>query len=366
MSVPFVDLKSQYQVLKKQIDQGIQRVLDHGMYINGPEVKMAEEALQKFCGAKSATVCSNGTVAIQLALMALGVKPGDEIIVPAFSFFATGEIPVLMHLTPVFVDIQPDTYNMDPKKLKEAITSKTKAIMPVSLYGQPADMDEIHAIADAAGIPVIEDAAQSFGAGYKGKKVGALAKITTTSFFPAKPLGVYGDGGAVFTDDVELGKKINQIKNHGQAERYYHTIIGTNARMDTLQCSILLAKLERYPWEIEQRQKVADKYTAAFSGLKGVQLPTVRKGNQSVWAQYTLEVDDRDNVRNKLQELGIPTAVHYPVIMADQPALKGAGRIMNVDVARRASQRVFSLPMYADMNQETQDKIINAVLKVLS
>lgn len=364
MALPFVDLKAQYQVLKKEIDQGIQRVLDHGMYINGPEVKQAEEALMKFSGAKSATVCSNGTVAIQLALMALDVKPGDEVIVPAFSFFATGEIPVMMNLVPVFVDIQPDTYNMDPKKLKEAITSKTKAIMPVSLYGQPADMDEINAIASETGIPVIEDAAQSFGASYKGKKVGTLAKITTTSFFPAKPLGVYGDGGAVFTNDEELGKKINQIKNHGQAERYYHTMVGTNARMDTLQCAVLLAKLERYPWEIEQRQKVASRYTAAFKDIKGVQVPHVREGNQSVWAQYTLEVDGRDEVRNKLQELGVPTAVHYPVIMADQPALKGAGRIMDVTISRRASQRVFSLPMYADMSEEIQAQVIEAVVKV--
>lgn len=366
MAVPFVDLKSQYQILKKQIDQGIQRVLDHGQYINGPEVKMAEEALMKFSGAKSATVCSNGTVAIQLALMALDVKPGDEIIVPAFSFFATGEIPVMMGFTPVFVDIQPDTFNMDPKKLKAAITSRTKVIMPVSLYGQPADMDEINAIAAEAGIAVVEDAAQSFGAIYKGKKVGTLAKITTTSFFPAKPLGVYGDGGAVFTNDIELGKKINQIKNHGQQERYFHTIVGTNARMDTLQCAILLAKMERYPWEIEQRQKVADRYTKAFSNLKNVQTPLVRTGNQSVWAQYTLKVEDRDNVRNKLQELGVPTAVHYPSIMPDQPALKGAGRVMDVTVSKNASLSVFSLPMYPDMDESTQDQVIDAVLKVLS
>ncbi len=366
MSVPFVDLKKQYQALKTQIDESIHKVLDHGMYINGPEVKAAEEALQDFCGAKEAIVCSNGTIAIQLALMALDLKPGDEVIVPAFSFFATGEIPVLMNLTPVFVDITEDTYNLDPKKLKEAITDKTKAIMPVSLYGQAADMDEINEIASAANVPVIEDAAQSFGGSCKGAKIGTLAKLTTTSFFPAKPLGVFGDGGAVFTNDEELGKKLRQLRNHGQSERYLHTMIGTNARMDSLQCAILLAKIERYPWEIEQRQRIADKYTAAFNKLKDVQTPVVRDGCKSVWAQYTLKVNDRDGARNQLQELGIPTAVHYPVIMADQPALKESGKIMDVTVARHASNHVFSLPMYPDMSDEIQDKVIAAVTKVLS
>ncbi|MCB0355418.1 MAG: DegT/DnrJ/EryC1/StrS aminotransferase family protein [Bdellovibrionales bacterium] len=366
MTVPFVDLKIQYQALKAEIDRGIQKVLDHGMYINGPEVSQAEEVLQKFSGAKAAIVCSNGTVAIQLALMALDLKPGDEVILPAFSFFATGEIPALMNLTPVFVDIQKDTYNLDPAKIKAAITSKTKVIMPVSLYGQTADMDEINEIAKNAGIAVVEDAAQSFGASYKGHKVGTLADITTTSFFPAKPLGVYGDGGALFTNDEKLGEKIRQLKNHGQAQRYYHTLIGTNARMDSLQCAILLAKLERYSWEIEQRQKVADRYDAAFKSLKRVKTPVVKEHNQSVWAQYTLEVqEDREGVRNQLQEMGIPTAVHYPVIMPDQPALKDIGRVMDVSQARFASEHVFSLPMYADMPVEVQNKVIEAVNKVL-
>lgn len=362
--IPFIDLKTQYKALKAQIDERIFKVLEHGQFILGPEVKECEEALAKFTGARHAITCSNGSDAIQMALMALGIGPGDEVITTAFSFIATVEMIAITGAKPVMVDIDPDTFNIDSKKIAAAITPRTKAIMPVSLYGQPADFDEINAIAEKHNLPVIEDAAQSFGALYKGRRSCSLTRLACTSFFPAKPLGCYGDGGAVFTNDDDLAKKLISIRMHGMGDhRYSHPRIGINGRLDTLQAAILLAKLERYPWEIEQRQKVAERYNAAFADLRahGIFTPVVRGDRQSVWAQYTLRVPNRESFQKKLQEKGIPTAVHYPMTMADQPAYKEIATVHDISNARQAAQVVVSLPMYPDMSEAVQNQIIEAV-----
>lgn len=362
--LPFIDLKTQYKALKNEIDERIAKVLEHGAFIMGPEIKECEKALADFVGVKHAVTCSNGSDAIQMALMALDIGPGDEVITTAFSFIATIEMIVIAGARPVMVDIDPDTFNIDPKKIEAAITKKTKAIIPVSLYGQIADMDAINAIAKKHNLTVLEDAAQSFGAMYNGKRSCNVSRISTTSFFPAKPLGCYGDGGAVFTEDDDLAKKLVSIRMHGMGEhRYSHTRLGINGRMDSIQAGILIAKLSRYPWEIEARDKVASRYTTAFSDLrsKGVSTPIVRPTSKSVWAQYTLRVPNRDQFQAKLQEKGVPTAVHYPIPMADQPAYKDIATAHDISHARKAATEVVSLPMYPDMTESIQNQIIDAV-----
>ena len=321
-AIPFIDLKIQYKALKESIDQRIQKVLEHGAFVNGPEISELERALEKFTGAKHALACSNGTDALLVPLMALGIGPGDEVITTAFSFIATAEVIVLAGATPIYVDIDPKTFNLDVSLLEKAITPKTKAIMPVSLYGQIADMNEINAIAKKHGLHVIEDAAQSFGATYQGQKSCATSNYAGTSFFPAKPLGCYGDGGAIFTNDSSMATAMKEIREHGSEKRYYHTRIGLNARLDTLQCAILLAKLERYPWEIEQRDRLGKDFNQAFQELSqyGIAIPEVKTDRKSVWAQYTIRAKNRDNFQKKMTELGVPTSIHYPMIMADQPA----------------------------------------------
>jgi UDP-2-acetamido-2-deoxy-ribo-hexuluronate aminotransferase len=362
--IPFIDLKTQYKALKSQIDERIFKVLEHGQFILGPEVKECEEALAKFTGAKHALTCSNGTDAIQMVLMALGIGRGDEVITTSFSFIATAEMIAICGARPVMVDIDPDTFNIDVKKIEGAITPRTKAIMPVSLYGQPADFDEINAIAKKHNLTVIEDAAQSFGALYKGKRSCNLTSVACTSFFPAKPLGCYGDGGAIFTNNDELAKTLTSVRMHGMGEhRYMHPRIGVNGRLDTLQAAILLPKLGRYPLEIENRQKVADRYTTAFADLrsKGIYTPIIRSDRQSVWAQYTLRVPNRDAFQKHLQEKGVPTAVHYPKTMGDQPAYTSISTVHDISVARKAANEVVSLPMYPDMTESIQNQIIEAV-----
>ncbi|MGH8772818.1 MAG: DegT/DnrJ/EryC1/StrS family aminotransferase, partial [Burkholderiales bacterium] len=308
----FVDLKTQYRQLKNVIDERIKRVLDHGQFILGPEVAELEGKLARYTGAKHCVTVASGTDALLISLMALGIKPGDEVITTPFSFIATVEVIALLGAKPVFADIQEDSFNIDPAKIEAAITPKTRAIMPVSLYGQPADMDEINAIAKKHKLPVIEDAAQSFGATYKGKKSCNLSAIGCTSFFPSKPLGCYGDGGAVFTNDDALAQAMREIRVHGQEKRYVHSRVGIGGRMDTLQCAVVLAKLERFDWEIEQRQKVAARYSVLFGELEEtIGLPRVKPDRTSVWAQYTLLVPDRGALQEKLQQQGIPTAVHY-------------------------------------------------------
>lgn len=369
-SIPFVDLKAQYKAIKDDVHRRIQAVLDHGGFVNGPEVAELETRLAKFTGAKHALTCASGTDALLIPLMAMGIKPGDEIITTAFSFIATAEVIVLAGATPVYVDIDPETFNIDPKKVAAAITPKTKAIIPVSLYGQMADMDELQALAQKHSLFVMEDAAQSFGARYKTVRSCNHSLVSGTSFFPAKPLGCYGDGGAIFTNDEKLHGAMKEIREHGSEKRYYHTRLGINGRLDTLQCAILLAKLDRYEWEITQRQKVAARYNEAFAPhqAKGLRTPIVRSDRDSVWAQYTIRVRERDLFQKKLTELGVPTSIHYPRIMPDQPWYKEhlAGASGDWAISREAAQSVISLPMYPDMDTTTQDRIIDAVNKAMS
>lgn len=362
MSIPFIDLKSQYQALKPQIQARIDAVLEHGQYIMGPEVKELEEKLANYTGAKHCITVASGTEALLISLMALGVKAGDEIITTPFTFAATAEVIVLLGAKPVFVDIEPDTCNINAALIEAAITPATRAIMPVSLYGQPADMDEINAIAARHGnIPVIEDAAQSFGATYKGKKSCNLSTVGCTSFFPSKPLGCYGDGGAIFTNDDALAQACREIRVHGQSQRYTHTRVGVGGRMDTLQCAIVLAKLERFEWEVEQRLAIGARYNAELDRI-GFDRVVQRPDRTSVYGQYTVFCDDREAVQQRLAEAGVPTAVHYPIPLNEQPAYKNLCCADCTLVAQHTAKRVMSLPMSADFDSKTLESIRIALL----
>ncbi len=359
MSIQFIDLKKQYQALKSTVDARIQKVLDHGQYIMGPEVAELEQKLCDYTGAKHCVTVASGTEALLISLMAIGIKPGDEVITTPFTFVATAEVIVLLGAKPVFVDIEPDTCNIDTSKIEAAITPKTKAIMPVSLYGQPADMDEINEIANRHNLIVIEDAAQSFGAEYKGKKSCNLSTIGCTSFFPSKPLGCYGDGGAIFTNDDLIAQACREIRVHGQSKRYVHTRVGVGGRMDTLQCAVVLAKLERFEWEVAQRLKIGARYNELFAG----KLPVVtqRSDRTSVFAQYTVFVEDREVVQDKLKQLGIPTAVHYPVPLNEQPAYRDLCCADCTPVSQRLSMQVMSLPMSADLTEAMINQIVSGI-----
>ncbi len=356
----FIDLKTQYKELKDTVNARIQKVLDHGQYIMGPEVKELEDSLSAYTGAKHCITVASGTEALLISLMAIGVKPGDEVITTPFSFIATAEVIVLLGAKPVFVDIEPDTCNINASLIEAKINDRTKAIMPVSLYGQPADMDEINAIAEKHGLVVIEDAAQSFGATYKGKKSCNLSTIGCTSFFPSKPLGCYGDGGAIFTSDDNLAQAMREIRVHGQSRRYVHTRIGVGGRMDTLQCAIVLAKLERFEWEIEQRISLGNRYNQLLKNK--LHTVTQRPDRTSVFAQYTVFVENRDKVQADLKEKGIPTAVHYPVPMHLQPAYADLCCPDCCPEAVKAAERVMSLPMYPDMDSFTQTTVIEVLV----
>ncbi|WP_205204073.1 DegT/DnrJ/EryC1/StrS family aminotransferase [Azonexus hydrophilus] len=358
----FIDLKAQYQGLKAQIDANIQKVLEHGQYILGPEVAELEEKLAAFVGARYCISVANGTDALQIAQMALGIGPGDEVITPGFTYIATAETVALLGARPVYVDINPRTYNLDPALLEAAITPRTKAIIPVSLYGQCADFDAINAIAAKHGIPVIEDAAQSFGATYKGKRSCNLTTIACTSFFPSKPLGCYGDGGAIFTNDEELAKVLRQIARHGQDRRYHHIRVGVNSRLDTLQAAILLPKLEVFPRELEQREQVAQGYARLLSEV-GIAAPFIEAHNRSVWAQYTVQVELRDQVQERLKAAGVPTAVHYPIPLNRQPAVQDAAARLPVGDAVAA--RVMSLPMHPYLDAVAQASVIHSLRESL-
>jgi UDP-2-acetamido-2-deoxy-ribo-hexuluronate aminotransferase len=356
----FIDLKSQYQRLKPEIDAAIQRVLDHGQYILGPEVAELEEKLIAYTGAQYCVTVANGTDALQIALMALGVGPGDEVITPGFTYIATAETVALLRAKPVYVDIDARTYNLDPALLEAAITPRTKAIIPVSLYGQCADFDAINAIATRHGIPVIEDAAQSFGATYKGRKSCNLSTIACASFFPTKPLGCYGDGGAIFTNDGELAKVMRQIARHGQERRYHHVRVGVNSRLDTLQAAILLPKLGVLGEELEARRKVAEGYSEMLREADSITTPFIASHNFSAWAQYTVCVPMRDSVQKSLSELGVPTAIHYPTPINKQPAVKD--EFAKLSVGDAVAQRVISLPMSPNLSLEQQKKVVDALL----
>ena len=359
--IEFVDLKQQYAVLKDSIGQRMQRVLDHGQYIMGPEVKELESRLAEFSGARHCITVASGTEALLIALMALDLKPGDEVITSPFTFAATAEMIVLLGGVPVFVDIEPDTCNIDASLIEAAITPRTRALMPVSLYGQCPDMEQINAIAARHGLPVIEDAAQSFGATYQGRKSCNLSTFGCTSFFPSKPLGCYGDGGAVFTNDDTLAQACREIRVHGQSARYTHTRLGVGGRMDTLQCAVVLAKLDRFAWEVQRRFEIGARYHALLAG-SSIGLLTVRPDRISVWGQYTVFVDNRTALQAALLEQGIPTAVHYPKPLHHQGAYKHFAPEDACPNSAHAGARVMSLPMSADLSEADQDRVVAALL----
>lgn len=352
MKIDFANLQYQYQLYKTEIDDAIHAVLDKSNYIMGEEVSQLEYALQEFTGASHAITCSSGTDALLLAMMALDIQPGDEIITTPFTFISTSETIALMGAIPVFVDIDEKTYNIDTSKIEDKITDKTKAIIPVSLYGQPADMDDIQLIATKHNIKVIIDGAQSFGSTYKGKTDSNLGDISTTSFFPAKPLGCFGDGGAVFTNDDALAKKMKSLRVHGQSIRYHHKYIGMGARMDTIQCAIVKIKLKYYKKDLLLRQEVANKYTLALSG-KNLLLPFTSKNVTSVFAQYSVRVKKRNDLQARLKEVGIPTAVHYPIPLHLQECFEYLGyKKGSFPISEMLSEEIMSLPMNPYISDE--------------
>lgn len=359
----FTDLKTQYQKLRPDIDARIQKVLEHGQYILGPEVHELEERLAAYTGAKYCITVANGTDALQIAQMALGIGPGDEVITPGFTYIATAETVALLGARPVYVDVRADTYNLDASKLEAAITPKTKAIIPVSLYGQCADFDAINAVAARHGIPVIEDAAQSFGATYHGRKSCNLTTVACASFFPSKPLGCYGDGGAIFTNDEALARVMRQIARHGQDRRYHHIRVGVNSRLDTLQAAVLLAKLDSFDEEIKLRQQVADRYHQLLRSAGISTIPLIAANQQSAWAQYTVRAQERDRVQAVLSEAGVPTAIHYPLPLNKQPAV--ADPDVQLPVGDRLAQEVLSLPMGPFLTVSDQDRVVSALTKAM-
>jgi UDP-2-acetamido-2-deoxy-ribo-hexuluronate aminotransferase len=356
----FIDLRTQYQALREPINARIQRVLEHGQYILGPEVGEMEDRLAAWSGAKHCVAVASGTEALLIALLALEVKPGDEVITTPFTFAATAEMIALIGAKPIFVDVEEGTANIDAARIEAAITPRTKAILPVALYGQPADMDEINAIAARQKLPVIEDAAQSFGASYKGRKSCNLSTIGCTSFFPSKPLGCYGDGGALFTSDDALAQVMREIRVHGQSGRYRHTRIGVGGRMDSIQCAVVLAKLERFDWEVRQRTEIGSHYEALLASCN-VRTFKVKGDRSSVYAQYTIRVPKRAAFEQHMKARGIPTAVHYPLSLHQQPAYAAAQAGLSFPVTERLAQEVISLPMHADLDEATQQRIVAAV-----
>ncbi|MAO83488.1 MAG: aminotransferase DegT [Myxococcales bacterium] len=356
----FIDLKSQYQAYRQEIDAGIARVLEHGRYIMGPEIEAMEKQLAEMVGQPHAISCASGTDALLLALMALGVGEGDEVVTVGFTFIATAEVISLLGATPVFVDICEDDYGMDPQLLEAAITERTRAIIPVSLYGQVCRMGPINTVAKTHGIPVIEDGAQSLGALQDGRMSCGLSTLSATSFFPSKPLGCYGDGGALFTDDDDLARVCKELRAHGQERRYVHTRIGVNARMDAIQAAVILGKLPHFENEMEKRSTLGARYTEALKDI--VRTPKVLAGNRHVYAQYSIEVDDREAFRAHMQTAGVPTAVHYPVPLHLQEAFRylglGPGHLPR---SERVSERIVSLPMSPFLTLSDQDHVIGSV-----
>ena len=364
MSMQFIDLKTQSLRIEQPLFARLKAIMNSASYIMGPDVALLERVLAEFVGVDYALGVASGTDALLIALMALDIQPGDEIITTPFSFFATAEVIALLGAKPIFVDIDSITYNIDPALIEGAITAKTKAIMPVSLYGQCADMDAINAIAARHQLPVIEDAAQSFGATYRGKRSCSLTTIGCTSFFPSKPLGAYGDGGACFTNDPELALRMKEIRLHGQSQRYVHTRLGINGRLDTFQAAVLLEKMAIFPEEIELRQQVAARYAAMLP--ENIRKPVILAGYQSVFAQYTIEVNDRHQTQEALQQRGIPTAVHYPLGLHQQPILqKMFPHEQSFPNTEYAARRVMSLPMHPYLTEVDQQKIVVALTEAL-
>lgn len=361
--VQFIDLKAQYQRINSDVQAGIDAVLEHGRYVMGPEIELAEEALAKQANVKHCIALSSGTDALLLALMAADIKPGDEVITTSYSFFSSVEVIVMLGAVPVFVDIDPDTYNIDPKQISAVITQKTKAIMPVNLYGQCADFDPINAIAAEHNLMVIEDAAQSTGGSYKGRPSGGLGHIGCTSFFPSKPLGCYGDGGACYTNDDALALKLQQLRNHGQDRRYHHISIGLNGRMDSMQAAVLLAKLSIFDDEVEKRQQVASWYAENLP--ETVKPPFIMEGSSSAYALYTIEVDNRDAVQAALNKKGVPTVVHYPMPLYQQPAIADILDVIpTMPIVEKAAARVLSLPFHPYMTEDEVKQVCLALSEI--
>jgi UDP-2-acetamido-2-deoxy-ribo-hexuluronate aminotransferase len=361
--VQLIDLKRQYEALRHPINQRIQSILDHGQYVMGPEVDELERALSHFVGIENCTTVASGTEALLISLMALELDRGAEVITTPFTFAATAEVIALLGFKPVFVDIEPGTCNIDARLIESKITPKTRAIIPVSIFGQPADMDDINAIAENNGLFVIEDAAQSFGAEYKGRRSCGLSKIGCTSFFPSKPLGCYGDGGAIFTNDEILAKKMREIRVHGQSSRYFHSRVGVGGRMDTLQCGIVLEKLRQFPSEISARMAIGNRYNQMLRDKTKTVRPLIQKPDRSsVYAQYTILAAERDSLREHLLRSGIPVAVHYPRPLNEQPAYQDLCCSGCTPIAAEASRSVLSLPMHPYLSLEEQDQVVDAIL----
>lgn len=371
-----VDLKSQQALIRSRIDAAISRVLDHGAYIMGPEVADLEKRLAQFSGARHCISCGSGTDALLIALMALGIGPGDAVYCPAFTFTATPEVIALIGATPVFADVEPHTFNLDAASLASAISTskqqglKPRAVMPVDLFGLPADYDAIEQIAAEHGIAILCDAAQSYGAAYRGRKVGSIGRVTATSFFPAKPLGCYGDGGAIFTDDDELAHAMRSIRLHGKGDDKYDIVrVGINGRMDTIQAAILIEKLTLFPAEIENRNEAADRYTELLSNASAsLILPEVPAGSVSVWAQYTIRstLGDRDRIAAALKSEGIPTAVYYPRPLHHQPAYRNCiSASTGLAVSERLAAEVLSVPMHPYLSRADQDRVTDAVRRAV-
>jgi len=360
----FINLDRQYKQIKREILAQIETVLDHGQYIMGPEVTALEQQLAKFTNTKHCIGASSGTDALVIAMMALGIKPGDEVITTPFTFIATSETINLLGAKPVYADIDDRTFNIDPTTIAGLITPKTKAIIPVSLFGQCSDMDAINALAQQHGIAVIEDAAQSFGATYKNRKSCAISTIATTSFYPSKPLGCYGDGGACFTDDDALAEKMRTIRLHGQTAQHLHTLVGINARLDSIQAAILLVKLAKFNEDVSNRQRIADRYTSSLNAAGFKHTPFIAPHNTSTYAQYTVKVDQRPEVIDRLRKKGIPTMIFYPTPLHKQPAL--ADPDANCPISEAVSKQVISLPMCAFMTDEEQDEVIDAFIESIN
>jgi len=358
----FIDLGKQYKTYKAEIDERIHRVLDHGRFILGPEVGDLETALASYVGVKHSISVASGTHALEIALRALDIGPGDEVVTVPFTWISSSEVIGLVGARPMFVDIEPTTFNMDVTKVGAAITGRTKAILPVSLFGQMPDYSRINALAAEHGIPVIEDAAQSFGATQRGRRSCGVTLIGGTSFFPAKPLGCYGDGGALFTNDDALAEKMRAIRTHGALKRHNHPFLGMNGRFDTLQAAVLLAKLPHFDWEVERREKIGARYSQLLRGTCAV--PEVVKGNTHVYAQYTIRVANRDAVAAKLKAAGIPTAVYYPACLHEQPVFKPLGyQWGSLPESEKASREVLSLPMHPFLSEAEQDAVVSALVE---
>ena len=359
----FIDIKSQYRRYKNEIDLAIQDVLDHGNFIMGPQVSSLEQELAKHVDVKHCIAVSSGTTSLHIALLALGIGPGDDVITVPFTWISSAEVIALVGAKPVFVDIDPETYNIDVSKIEEAITAKTKALIIVNLFGQLPDYEIINAIAEKHNIAVIEDAAQSFGAIQKGKKSCGMSLIGSTSFFPSKPLGCYGDGGALFTNDDQIASKMKAIRNHGGEKRHEHLYVGMNGRLDTIQAAILLAKLPYFPGEITKRIEIGTRYSELLRTHCVV--PKVQSGNTHIYAQYTIRIPNRNDVMTRLNAAGIPTGIYYPVCIHQQPAFVSLGYHKNsFPIAEKISNEVLSLPMHPWLTQEEQDRIVDLLISM--